>query len=166
MSKPHVGHPGPGRRLAALDLPAYRAMIGREFGASGWHQIDQASIHAFAELTLDQQFIHVDPVRAGATFLGGTVAHGFLALSLLSHFAYQVVPPVAGVVMSVNYGIEKLRFLAPVRAGTRVRGRFTLKDLRERRPGEWLTVLDVRVEIEGGEKPALIAEWLGLHVIS
>jgi acyl dehydratase len=141
-------------------------MIGREFGASGWHQIDQASIDAFAELTLDRQFIHVDPVRAAATFLGGTVAHGFLALSLLSHFAYQVVPPVAGTVMSVNYGIEKLRFLAPVRAGARVRGRFTLKDLRERRPGEWLTVLDVRVEIEGGEKPALIAEWLGLHVIS
>jgi len=153
-------------RLAALDLPAYRALIGRELGTSGWHQVDQGAIDAFAELTLDQQFIHVDPVRAGATSVGGTVAHGFLTLSLLSHFAHQVVPPVAGAVMSVNYGIEKLRFLAPVRAGARVRGRFTVKDLRERRPREWLLVLDVRVEIEGGDKPALIAEWLGLHVIS
>lgn len=153
-------------RLAALDLPAYRALIGREIGTSGWHQVDQAAIDAFAELTRDRQFIHVDPARAGATSAGGTVAHGFLTLSLLSHFAYQVVPPVAGAVMSVNYGIEKLRFLAPVRAGARVRGRFTLKDLRERRAGEWLLVLDVRVEIEGGEKPALIGEWLGLHLIA
>lgn len=165
MSDPPAGQPGR-RRLAALDLPAYQALIGREIGTSGWHQIDQAAIDAFAELTFDQQFIHVDPVRASATSLGGTVAHGFLALSLLSHFAYQVVPPLAGSVMSVNYGIEKLRFLAPVRAGARVRGRFAVKDLRERRPGEWLLVLDVRVEIEGGDKPALSAEWLGLHVLS
>ena len=166
MSDPDAGHPGQWRRLAALELPAYRGLIGREIGTSGWHQIDQAMIDAFAELTFDQQFIHVDPVRAGATPLGGTVAHGFLALALLSHFAYQVVPPLAGAVMSVNYGIEKLRFLAPVRAGARVRGRFAVKDLRERRAGEWLLVLDVRVEIEGGDKPALIAEWLGLHVMS
>ena len=165
MSDPYAAHPAPRRRPAPLELAAYRALIGREIGASGWQQIDQAMIDAFAELTFDQQFIHVDPVRAGATALGGTVAHGFLALSLLSHFARQVVPPLAGSVMSVNYGIEKLRFLAPVRAGARVRGRFTLKDLRERRAGEWLLVLDVRVEIEGGDKPALIAEWLGLHVI-
>lgn len=151
-------------RPAALDLPAYRALIGREIGASDWHQIDQGAIDEFAKLTRDRQFIHVDPVRAAATSVGGTVAHGFLTLALLSHFAHQVVPPVAGAVMSVNYGIEKLRFLAPVRAGARVRGRFTLKDLRERRPGEWLLVLDVRVEIEASEKPALIAEWLGLHV--
>lgn len=153
-------------RPAALDLPAYRALIGREIGASDWHQIDQGAIDEFAQLTRDHQFIHVDPVRAAATSIGGPVAHGFLTLSLLSYFAHQVVPPVAGAVMSVNYGIEKLRFLAPVRAGARVRGRFTLKDLRERRAGEWLLVLDVRVEIEGSGKPALIAEWLGLHVTS
>jgi acyl dehydratase len=164
VSHPDAGSPGP-RRLVALDPEAYRALIGREVGTSPWQQIDQAMIDAFAELTCDRQFIHVDPVRAAATSFGGTVAHGFLTLSLLSHFARQVVPPVAGAVMSVNYGIEKLRFLAPVPAGSRVRGRFTLKDLRERRPGEWLLVLDVRVEIEGSEKPALVAEWLGLHVI-
>jgi acyl dehydratase len=149
-----------------LELTAYRALIGRELGVSGWHRIDQASIDAFAELTGDRQFIHVDPLRARATALGGTVAHGFLTLSLLSHFAYEVVPPLAGAVMSVNYGIEKLRFLAPVPAGARVRGRFAVKDLRERRPREWLLVLDVQVELEGSEKPALIAEWLGLEVLA
>ena len=153
-------------RPAALDLTAYRALIGREIGTSDWHRIDQKAIDAFAELTLDRQFIHVDPARASATPLGGTVAHGFLTLSLLSYLAHQIVPPLAGTVMSVNYGIEKLRFLAPVPAGARVRGRFELKDLRERRAGEWLSVLDVRIEIEGSDKPALIAEWLGLHVIS
>jgi acyl dehydratase len=152
--------------LAALDPLAYRALIGREIGTSGWHQIDQAAIDAFAALTLDHQFIHLDPARAAASSFGGTVAHGFLTLSLLSHFRGQVVPPVAGTIMSVNYGIERLRFVAPVRAGSRIRGRFALKDLRERRAGEWLLVLDVRVEIEGSDKPALVAEWLGLHVIA
>lgn len=153
-------------RLAPLDLPAYRALVGREIGISDWRQIDQAVIDAFAELTLDHQFIHVDPVRAAATAFGGTVAHGFLTLSLLSNFRRQAVPPIAGAIMTVNYGIERLRFLAPVRAGARVRGRFTLKDLRERKPREWLLVLEVRVEIEGADRPALSAEWLGLHVIS
>jgi len=153
-------------RPAALDTVAYRALIGREIGASDWHEITQAAIDAFAELTVDHQFIHVDPARARATALGGTVAHGFLTLSFLSNFAHQVVPPLAGAAMSLNYGFEKLRFLAPVPAGARVRGRFALKDLRERRAGEWLLALEVRVEIEGSEKPALIAEWLGLRVMS
>jgi acyl dehydratase len=149
-----------------LELTAYRALIGRELGVSGWHRIDQAAIDAFADLTDDHQFIHTDPVRARATPLGGTVAHGFLTLSLLSRFAHEVVPPLAGAVMSVNYGIEKLRFLAPVPAGAKLRGRFALKDLRERRPREWLLVLNVQVELEGSENPALIAEWLGLNVLA
>jgi acyl dehydratase len=153
-------------RPPAVDPVAYRALIGREVGVSDWHQITQAAIDAFAELTVDHQFIHVDLVRARATALGGTVAHGFLTLSLLSNFAHQVVPPLAGAVMSLNYGFEKLRFLAPVPAGARIRGRFAVKDLRERRSGEWLLALDVRVEIEGSEKPALSAEWLGLSLMS
>lgn len=150
---------------APLEAAAYRALIGRDLGVSGWRRIDQAAIDAFADLAGDHQFIHVDPVRARATSFGGTVAHGFLTLSLLSSFAREVVPPLAGAVMSVNYGIEKLRFLTPVPAGANVRGRFSLKDLRERRPREWLLVLDVQVELEGSEKPALIAEWLGLRVL-
>jgi acyl dehydratase len=149
-----------------LEPAAYRALIGRELGVSGWRRIDQATIDAFADLTDDHQFIHVDPARARATPLGGTVAHGFLTLSLLSHFAHEVVPRLAGAVMSVNYGIERLRFLAPVPAGARLRGRFVLKDLRERRPREWLSVLSVQIELEGSERPALIAEWLGLNVLS
>ena len=92
-------------RPAALDLTGYRALIGRELGVSAWHDITQAAIDAFAQLTVDQQFIHVDPVRARATALGGTVAHGFLTVSLLSHFAYQVVPPLAG-----GRDVAQLRF--------------------------------------------------------
>lgn len=153
-------------RRAPLEPAAYQALIGRELGVSGWHRIDQAAIDTFADLTNDHQFIHVDPVRARATPLGGTVAHGFLTLAQLSRFAHEVVPPLAGAVMSVNYGIDKLRFLAPVPAGGRLRGRFTLKDLRERRPREWLVVLSVQVELEGSEAPVLIAEWLGLNVLS
>ncbi len=153
-------------RRAPLEPAAYRALIGRELGVSGWHRIDQAAIDTFADLTNDHQFIHVDPVRARATPLGGTVAHGFLTVSLLSRFAHEVVPPLAGAVMSVNYGIDKLRFLAPVPAGARLRARFALKDLRERRPREWLLVLNVQVELEGSENPVLIAEWLGLNVLS
>ena len=153
-------------RPAALGPVAYQALIGQELGVSDWHEITQVTIDAFANLTIDHQFIHVDPERASATALGGTVAHGFLTLSLLSNFAYQVVPPLAGVVMSLNYGFEKLRFLAPVPAGARVRGRFAVKEVRERRAGEWLLALDARVEIENSEKPALIAEWLGLNIIA
>lgn len=151
---------------APLDPAAYQALLGRELGVSGWHRIDQSAIDAFAELTDDHQFIHVDPVRARATPFGGTVAHGFLTLSLLSRFAREVVPPVAGAAMSVNYGIDKLRFPAPVPAGANLRGRFVLKDLRERRPREWLLVLGVQVEVEGSEKPALSAEWLRLIVLT
>lgn len=151
---------------APLEPADYIALIGRELGVSGWRRIDQSAIDAFAEVTDDHQFIHVDPVRARATPFKGTVAHGFLTLSLLPHFRREVVPPLAGSVMSVNYGIEKLRFLAPVPAGANLRGRFTLKDLRERRPREWLSVLDVQVELEGSERAALIAEWLGLSVLS
>lgn len=152
--------------MTPLEPAAYRALIGRELGVSGWHRIDQAAIDAFADLTDDHQFIHVDPERARATQFGGTVAHGFLTLSLLPRFRREAVPPLAGAVMTVNYGIDKLRFLAPVPAGARLRGRFALKDLRERRPREWLLALNVQVELEGSEKPALIAEWLGLNVLS
>jgi len=151
---------------APLEPGAYRALVGRELGVSGWQRIDQSAIDTFADLTDDHQFIHVDPLRARASAFGGTVAHGFLTLSLLSHFAREVVPPLAGAVMSVNYGIEKLRFPAPVPAGANLRGRFLLKDLRQRRLHQWLLVLDVRVEIEGSEKPAVSAEWLRLIVLT
>jgi acyl dehydratase len=138
------------------------ALIGAETGVSDWILVDQARIDAFAEVTEDRQFIHVDPEAAAQTPFGGTVAHGFLSLSLLSRMAADAMLVPEGVRMGVNYGFERVRFLAPVRAGRRVRGRFTLASLTEKRPGEWQFVHNVTVEIEGEEKPALVADWIGL----
>lgn len=144
------------------DLRDMASLIGQE-GASKWFEMSQARIDAFADATEDWQFIHVDPVAASQTPFGGTVAHGFLTLSLLSAMAYDAVPAPQGVDMSVNYGLEKLRFLAPVPAGSRIRGRFKLARVENKGPGRWLISHEVTVEIEGSDKPALVAEWLGMH---
>ena len=136
--------------------------VGQEVGVSGWITIDQARIDAFAEVTEDRQFIHVDPEAAARTPFGGTVAHGFLTLSLLSRMAADAMLIPDGVKMGVNYGFEKVRFLAPVRSGKRVRGRFRLNRFDEKRPGQFQFVHEVTVEIEGEDKPALIAEWIGM----
>ena len=138
------------------------ARIGTEIGTSDWITIDQARIDAFAEVTEDRQFIHVDPEAAAQTPFGGTVAHGFLTLSLLSRMAADAMLRPEGVKMGVNYGFEKVRFLAPVRSGKRVRGRFTLASFEEKRAGQWQFVHNVAVEIENEDKPALIADWIGL----
>ncbi|PRX35347.1 Acyl dehydratase [Meinhardsimonia xiamenensis] len=144
----------------ALTPAEMAARLGEELGVSRWFTIDQPMIDAFAALTEDDQFIHTDPERARKTPFGGTVAHGFLTLSLLSAMAYDAEPPLAGARMSVNYGFDRLRFVAPVPAGARVRGRFVLAGLEERRPGEVTLAWDVTVEIEGAERPALAARWL------
>lgn len=140
-------------------------LIGQEVGVSRWIEVDQARIDAFAEITEDRQFIHIDPERAKATPFGGTIAHGFLTLSLASAMSYDAVPPLEGVVMGVNYGFDKLRFLAPVPAGARVRGRFKLLSAEDKGGGRWLLKHELTVEIEGGDKPALIAEWLGMQMV-
>ena len=132
--------------LASLD--EIRSKVGQEIGASEWILVDQPRIDAFAEVTEDHQFIHVDPVAAAATPFGGTIAHGFLSLSLLSRMAADVFLIPDGVKMAVNYGFERVRFLAPVRSGKRVRGRFTLVAVEEKRPGQWQFVHNVTVEIE------------------
>jgi acyl dehydratase len=139
-----------------------KARIGSEIGVSGWILVDQARIDAFAEVTEDPQFIHIDPVAAAQTPFGGTIAHGFLSLSLLSRMAGEATFVPEGVKMGVNYGFERVRFLAPVRSGKRVRGRFTLASLEEKRAGQWQFVHNVTVEIEGEDKPALVADWIGL----
>jgi acyl dehydratase len=136
--------------------------IGSEVGVSDWILVDQARIDAFAEVTEDRQFIHVDPEAAARTPFGGTVAHGFLTLSLLSRMASDAMPVPEGVKMGVNYGFEKVRFIAPVRSGKRVRGRFRLERFEEKRPGQWQFVHNVTVEIESEDKPALTADWIGL----
>jgi acyl dehydratase len=146
--------------VASLDEIA--AKVGTELGVSDWLTVDQAAIDAFADVTQDHQFIHTDPEAAAMTPFGGTVAHGFLTLSLLSRMAADVMLVPDGLKMAVNYGFERVRFIAPVRSGKRVRGRFMLASAQEKRPGQWQFVHQVTVEIEGEEKPALTADWIGM----
>ena len=146
-----------------ITLGAYQALVGKEIGVSSWHLIDQPRINAFANDTEDHQFIHVDPERAKKeTAFGATIAHGFLTMSMLSVMSYEVMPAIAGTTMGVNYGFDKLRFISPVRSGKRVRGRFVLAEAKLRKPNELQSRTNVTVEIEGEDKPALVAEWLGL----
>ncbi len=153
------------RKGAPTPVADLAGLIGQEIGVSRWITVDQARIDAFAEITEDRQFIHIDPVAAAQTPFGGTIAHGFLTLSLLSAMTYDAVARLDGVVMGVNYGFDKLRFLAPVPAGSKVRGRFKLLSAEDKGGGRWLLKHEVTVEIEGAEKPALIAEWLGMQVV-
>jgi acyl dehydratase len=149
--------------LASLD--EIRSKVRESLGASPWIEIDQGSIDTFADVTGDHQFIHVDPAAAAQTPFGGTVAHGFLTLSLLSQMAAHVMLVPNTTKMAVNYGFEKVRFINPVRSGRRVRGHFTLLSAEEKRPGQWQFVHNVSVEIEGESKPALTADWIGLIFI-
>jgi acyl dehydratase len=146
--------------IASLD--EIRTRTGEEVGVSSWLNVDQARIDAFADATEDRQFIHTDPAAAAQTPFGGTIAHGFLSLSLLSRMAAEAMLIPDGVKMAVNYGLDRVRFLAPVRSGSRVRGRFTLDSIEEKAPEQLLMRHTVTVEIEGEEKPALTAIWLGL----
>jgi acyl dehydratase len=149
--------------IAGLD--EIHSRIGQEVGVSSWLIIDQARIDSFAEATEDRQFIHVDPEAAARTPFGGTIAHGFLTLSLLSRMAAEAMLLPEGSRMVVNYGFDRVRFLAPVRSGTRVRGRFVLDSVEEKAPDQLLMRHSVTVEIEGQQKPALTAEWLTLFMI-
>jgi acyl dehydratase len=148
--------------MATATLEEIRARVGEEVGVSDWILIDQARIDAFAEVTEDPQFIHVDPVAAARTLFGGTIAHGFLTLSLLSRMAAAAMLRPEGVKMGVNYGFDRVRFMAPVKSGKRIRGRFTLTAFDEKRPGQYQFVHNVTVEIEGEDKPALVADWIGM----
>jgi acyl dehydratase len=148
--------------MPIASIEEIKARVGTEVGLSDWILVDQARIDAFADVTEDRQFIHVDPEAAAQTPFGGTVAHGFLTLSLLSRFAADSMLRPESIKMGVNYGFEKVRFLAPVRAGKRVRGRFVLAGFEEKRPGQYQFTHNVTVEIEGEEKPALIADWIGM----
>lgn len=148
--------------MPSASLDEIRSRVGEEVGVSSWLAMGQARIDAFADATDDHQFIHVDPAAAAQTPFGGTIAHGFLTLSLLSRMAAEGMLTPQGVKMAVNYGFDRIRFLAPVRSGSRVRGRFTLDSVEEKAPGQWLLRHTVTVEIEGEDKPALTAQWLGL----
>ncbi len=141
--------------------------IGTEVGVSDWLEIDQERINKFADATGDHQYIHVDPERAAQTPFGTTIAHGFLTLSLLSILTSKN----GGIkldnsVMGINYGLDKVRFINPVKVGSNIRARFELVSAEEKKPKHYLMKHNVTVEIEGEEKPALIAEWLGMTVVS
>ena len=137
------------------------AKVGENIGTSEWVEMSQERINLFAEATGDHQFIHIDAERAKLTPFGGTIAHGFLTLSLLPvMIANSDMPKIADVKMGVNYGGNKVRFLSPVRSGKRVRSHVKLLELEEKRPDQWQQTNEITVEIEGEEKPAMIAEWI------
>lgn len=138
-----------------------QAKVGETIGTSEWVDVTQERINQFADATGDHQFIHIDEEKAKMTPFGGTIAHGFLTLSLIPMLrAKSDCPRPEGVKMGVNYGGNKVRFLAPVRSGKRVRGHFKLLELIEKRPGQWQETMETTIEIEGEDKPALIAEWM------
>ena len=148
--------------MPVATLEEIRSKTGSVVGVSGWIEVGQDRISAFADATDDHQFIHVDPQAAAAAGFGGTIAHGFLSLSLLSRMAADAMLIPDTTRMAVNYGLDRVRFLAPVRAGKRVRGHFTLDSAEEKAPGQLLLKHQVTVEIEDEDKPALTAQWLGL----
>ena len=135
--------------------------IGKTAGPGPWITVDQARINSFADCTEDHQFIHIDPKRAAETPFGGTIAHGFLTLSMIPYLgAKSDMPKIDGVKMGVNYGGNKTRFISPVRSGKRIRGHWKLVEMIEKRPGQWQQTSEITMEIEGEEKPALICEWI------
>ena len=140
--------------------------VGERLGVSDWFLIDQERVNRFADVTLDHQYIHVDAARAKATPFGGTIAHGFLTLSLLVPLCIDFIPVLATRKLVVNYGFDKVRFVSPVRVGKRVRGIVALAEVAERKADNVIIKLDVTVEIENEDKPALVAEWLTLHVVA
>lgn len=149
--------------IKSISLADAQALVGKEVGLSEWRAVSQSMIDQFADATDDHQFIHTDPVRAAAeTPYGGTIAHGFLTLSMLSTMTYEAVPQLEGTAAGVNFGFDKVRFMAPVKTGQRIRARFVLDKLRERPSGIIEINYDVAIELEGSIKPALTAYWLTL----
>ncbi len=150
----------------AISLDQLREFIGKEIGCSEWRAVTQDMIDKFADATDDHQFIHVDPVKAAAeTPFGGTIAHGFLTLSLLSTLAFEALPMLEGATMGINYGFDKVRFMSPVKTGSRVRARFKLADADIRPSGRVVNHYEVTLEVENMIKPALTATWLTIAVV-
>jgi acyl dehydratase len=150
--------------MPSITLEELQNKVGQRIGSSRWFTIDQPRIDAFADLTEDHQYIHIDPKRAAQTDLGSTIAHGFLTVSLLSAMYYDAMPKLEGAEMGLNYGFNKLRFLSPVHVDARIRGHFDLLHLRH--TGQKVTeTMQVSVEIEGSDRPALVAEWVNLYML-
>ena len=152
--------------LRPMSLEKLLATVGNELGTSPWRVVHQRMIDQFADATDDHQFIHCDPDRAAReTPFGGTIAHGFLSLSLLSAMAFETIPPLEGAGMGINHGFDTVRFVAPVKTGARIRAKFVLADVKVR-PSGWIQITtDVTIEIENSAKPALTARWLTLTFV-
>ena len=145
-----------------VPVAALKDYVGKELGRSEWLTIDQARINLFAEATGDFQFIHVDPVKAAQTPFGSTIAHGFLSLSLMPKLMEDILILPEGVKMVVNYGLDGVRFIQPVKVNSKVRLKVDLSDVTEKKPGQWLLKATTTLEIEGSDKPAYVAESLSL----
>jgi acyl dehydratase len=148
--------------MTVVSTDDLQAMVGQELGVSDWLRIDQERIDAFADATMDHQFIHVDPEAAALTPFGSTIAHGFLTLSLI--VPLMTLPSPEGTVMGINYGLDKVRFLEPVPVGSRIRTHTVLDDVADKGGGRWLIRTVVTMEIEGSERPAMVAEALTMFV--
>jgi acyl dehydratase len=146
--------------VSSMSWEALAARVGTEIGTSEWITVTQPMIDTFARVTGDEFYLHVDPQRAAALPFKGTIAHGFLTLSLLAPMGYQACPYVEGARFPLNYGFNRVRFVAPVPVGRRVRGHFVLRSAQVVSAGQRQLTYDVTVEIEGGSRPALVAEWL------
>ena len=147
--------------MATITPQEMQGKVGEVLGTSEWLLVDQDMINKFADATGDHQFIHINEEMAKMTPFGGTIAHGFLTLSLFPVLmAKSDCPKVEGVKMGVNYGGNKTRFISPVRAGKRVRAHTKLLEMVEKRPGQWQQTNEITIEIEGEDKPALICEWI------
>jgi acyl dehydratase len=140
--------------------------VGREAEPTRWFTVTQEQINQFAECTHDHQFIHVDPEKAKDTPFGTTIAHGFLSLSMLAHFAEEFGVSIAGVYMGINYGFDSVRFIAPVKVNSRIRARAKILEWIEKKPGQFMSKTEVTIEIEGEEKPALKAVWIGMQMVA
>jgi acyl dehydratase len=148
--------------IKAQELPS---LVGQELEPSSWLEISQERVNQFADATSDHQFIHIDAEKAALTPFRGTIAHGFLTLSLIYSLTVENTRPVEGTVMVINYGLDKVRFLQPVRVGSRIRARQVLLEVVEKKPGQWLTKTAVTIEIENLEKPAMVAEFLVMTIV-
>lgn len=142
----------------------FMSLVGQDLAPSDWMEITQDRVNQFADATNDHQFIHIDEARAGATPFGGTIAHGFLSLSLITHLTSENMPVPEGTVMTINYGSDKVRYIAAVRVGRRIRATQTVLDITEKSPGRWLVKTAVTIEIDGEETPAVVAEILFMHI--
>ena len=151
--------------MTAVPVSELTSYIGKDLGHSEWMTIDQERVNQFADCTEDHQFIHIDEEKAKQTPFGGTIAHGFLSLSLLPKLSAGLLIRPEGLKMAVNYGMDSLRFIQPVRVGSRVRLQSTVMDVTEKKPGQWLIKARSTLEIEGSDKPAFIAEELSLYFV-